>query len=395
MRHGERYPTRSLGRSLELLFTMLKQKNLTAINNLSFLNDYQSPALDSDNYDKETSTGPFSGHASMFLLGAQLRKWYGHLWNPNEKLALFTASQERIVDTAEYVSRGFFGNDWRNNSQLVILQEKASQGLNSLTPDIGCPNYDTLYKADYAVKYAAHGLKSTAKRFNRDLPGANIGTMDIGHLMSLCFYDLNVAGESELCNYFTPNDWVAFKYFRDLDYYFQAGSGNPLGYAVGSVVANASLNLLKESEMSKNSSLFLSFAHDTNLISYLTAFGIGIPVQPISWEQVHISNSLSQLTPMGARVIIEKIGCSDDEEDDSIKKFVRFIINDQVYPYPNCTTGPGFSCPIEEYIQKQESRFVDTATVCGIKKDYKAAKKLTFYWDWFSSPEKYNGDPTK
>lgn len=156
------------------------------------------------------------------------------------------------------------------------------------------------------------------------------------------FYDLNVAGESELCNYFTPNDWVAFKYFRDLDYYFQAGSGNPLGYAVGSVVANASLNLLKESEMSKNSSLFLSFAHDTNLISYLTAFGIGIPVQPISWEQVHISNSLSQLTPMGARVIIEKIGCSDDEEDDSIKSLLGSLLMIKYIHTQTVPLAPGF-----------------------------------------------------
>lgn len=338
----------------------------------------------------------------MFLLGSELRKWYGHLWNTSQVLPLFTGSQERVVDSAESVARGFFGPTWQEQSRLVVLSESEDQGFNSLTPDEGCPNFNYTFNGDYSSNFAAQALASTLKQFQNDLPGVKAEATDIINLMSLCYYDLNVVGESPWCEYFGANDWVAFEYARDLNYYYSTGPGNPLSLAVGSVVANASLSLLKQSQTSDNNnnqSLFMNFAHDSNLFEYLTAFGIAIPSDlQLRWDQLDKTHPISQLTPMGARISLEKLTCGGDngdsgnqsDNDDDNGTFVRFVINDAVYPYPNCTTGPGFSCPLKEYIAIQEARYVNPIVPCGVEKTSQAPTDLTFYWDWQANPDKYN-----
>lgn len=393
MRHGERYPTRRLGTALTAALQAVRAQNLTARNGLAFLNTYESPALDASNYDNETTAGPYSGFASMFLLGAELRRWYGHLWDPEEhaRLPFFAAGQHRVVVSAQNAARGFFGTGWRERARFVVLSEVPEQGLNSLTPDLGCPRYDGTHRADYAARYSERGLEAARARLQRDLPGARFSHQDVAGLMALCHYDLNVAGESPWCGYFAADDWRAFEHYRSLQYYYHAGPGNPLGQALGSVVANASLALLRQPANGSGSPLYLNFAHDSNLFGYMAAFGIAIPNEDLSWQHAAFPGLYSQLTPMAARINLEKLVCADDSGAE--KEYVRFVINEAVFPYPNCTSGPGFSCPLDDYASALEARLQDTAGACGIDREsYAAPTNLTFYWDWRESDEKYFND---
>ncbi|CAI4832985.1 ADS_G0000030.mRNA.1.CDS.1 [Saccharomyces cerevisiae] len=45
--------------------------------------------------------------------------------------------------------------------------------------------------------------------------------------------------------------------------------------------------------------------------------------------------------PQGARVYTEKFQCSNDT-------YVRYVTNDAVVPIETCSTGPGFSCEIND-----------------------------------------------
>lgn len=361
--------------------------------------------INSNNFEKETKTGPYNGYDSMRNLGSSLNNTYGHLWQPqsknsgfdssdkdnNEQLPFFVGGFERLVVSAQNAARGFFGDGWQEKSRFVVLNETLDQGLNSLTPEFGCPNYNSLYNSHYELNYYGVGLTSALSRFHNDLPGSNITAVQLAALMALCPYDLNVEGSSPWCSYFNEEDWKAFRYGRDLNYYYSGGPGNPLSYGLGSVVTNASLTLLKQSSTSKDQQIYLNFVHDTDLLEYLTAFGFDLPTGILPWDRQISDISVSQLVPMAARIYLEKLVCKVDSQSNTVtqNEFIRFVINDSVHPFPNCTSGPGNSCPLDQFIEVQESRYVDAIGICGFNKPYTVPTELSFYWDWKSNPALY------
>lgn len=461
-RHGERYPTVDLANSLSEFLHQVgpgNENGVVARNSLAFLNAYKSPALkDPGLYEQETFMGPYGGYQSMFSSGSEMRARYGHLWtrgsesdenddmdaktskddetiinngndndnNDNTIVPFFTASQERIVVTAINVARGFFGSKWKKHAQFVVLNETSDSGLNSLTPELGCPAFNGRYKGDYTTRYGELGLADALARFLNDLElvgpdGAHEGsaaavinatTEDIANLMSLCMYDLNAAGESSLCEYFTPNDWKAFEYKRDLDYYYYSGNGNPTVPAIGGVVSNATLRILEQPSSSSSTSantstnIYFNFAHETNLLMYLTSIGIFNPSHDLDWQAPSFRPNqwtTSHIVPMGARVALERLSYQNASDPLVTDQYVRFVVNDAVIPLDGCTTGPGFSCPLEKYLEIQGARIPSALETCGIEtkthnggrddddeeRRYKAPRELSFYWDWNSSPEKY------
>lgn len=381
MRHGERYPTKGLGTNVIKLLNRIKEKKLVAAGDLSFLNNYQSPALNPENFGKETTMGPYNGYASMFRFGGELRKWYGHLWNGVSKLPFFTASPERIVVTAQNVARGFIGDDWEKKSAIVVIPETPAQGLNTLTPDVGCPKFTSTGLEFRSLEYLSKALAGTIKRIEQDVPGLNITPFELHDFMSLCFYELNAIGESPICGYFNENEWKAFENTRDLVYYYYIGPGNPMSLAVSSLIANASLTLFTENNPSNSTSLYMNFAHEINILEYMNGFGIGLPDTSINWENPDFHFRISQLVPMGARLHLERLVCTDQHKKIP-QRYIRFIINGAVYPYPNCSSGPGFSCPFNQYVKIQKNRMLNPAKECGYTTNSTAPSSLTFYWDW-------------
>ena len=54
-RHGERYPSKSNGKSLEAIYAKFENYKGTFKGDLAFLNDYTYFVTDKNNYEKETS----------------------------------------------------------------------------------------------------------------------------------------------------------------------------------------------------------------------------------------------------------------------------------------------------------------------------------------------------
>lgn len=384
-RHGERYPDAFTESNINKILNQFKQKNLTAINDLYWYNSYTSPALNPAFVELESFQGPYSGDSNMFDFGGDVRSRYGHLHQDNVTLPIFTASQERIVLTAVNVARGFFGANWAKFSQFVVLNETSKVGLNSLTPVNGCPAFDSDFKEDYQTKWANIGLDRAAKRFQKNMPGANVTGSDIATLMEMCLYDLNVKGSSPWCDYFTADDWVAFDYVHELDYYYYCGNGNPSVPAVGGVVANAAIKILQSpASPSAGNALYLSFMHEVNILMILTALGFVNPARDLDFKQPDFTNrwKTSQLVPMGTRFAIERLSCTNATDPKVSEEFVRLVVNDAVIPHDTCTSGPGFSCPIDEFVNLSNTRIPDPISKCAINSTYTAAKNLTFYWDW-------------
>lgn len=71
---------------------------------------------------------------------------------------------------------------------------------------------------------------------------------------------------------------------------------------------------------------------------------------------------------MGGRIIFELLSCKAGK---SIKaeKFVRLNINDGITALPDCQSGPGKSCPLEQFAARTKRKGVevgDFGEVCGL-----------------------------
>lgn len=98
-----------------------------------------------------------------------------------------------------------------------------------------------------------------------------------------------------------------------------------------------------------------------------------LPVTHIATDRVW---RMSTVLPMGGRITFERLTCGRTEPSNS---FVRININDGVVPLPDCRSGPGGSCPLEQFVERVRRRREEVgefADVCGTTGD--GAQGITF-----------------
>jgi acid phosphatase len=86
----------------------------------------------------------------------------------------------------------------------------------------------------------------------------------------------------------------------------------------------------------------------------------------------------SQVSPMGGRTIFEVMSCKANNVTTSAK-YVRLNINDGITAIPDCRSGPGSSCPLEDFVartKKKGEEVRDFRERCGLGED--AAERITF-----------------
>ncbi|KAG0689153.1 acid phosphatase pho5 [Pichia californica] len=365
MRHGERYPSTKVGKTLKTLYTKLKDAaaNLTeVVGPLSFVNDLTYFA-DTEFYEQETFTGPYAGIGNAFTFGNIMRERYAHLVNTSKTLPIFTAGKKRVYDSAYNFAQGFTFNQYDQNYTMVVLPETSKYGVNSLTNTKACPNFDSDYEGpmvNMSLSYKTY----EADRLNALSPGFNITEDDISNMCTYCGFELNIRGESAVCDALSQDALVGFGYERDLNAYYGNGPGYNMSFVSGSAFTNATLTLLKDNKTEEN--LYLSFSHDNDLLRYLTFLGL-IDIDdelPVDHVEFYKFFSASGIVPMGARFITERLSCYN-ETTQTDEKYVRFLLNDQVVPFPSCSTGPGYSCPLDTYADIIESELLDFTELCG------------------------------
>jgi acid phosphatase len=86
----------------------------------------------------------------------------------------------------------------------------------------------------------------------------------------------------------------------------------------------------------------------------------------------------SQVTPMGGRIIFERLTCSGGSGG-AEKLYLRVNVNDGIVKIPHCSTGPGSSCPLEKFVAlvTQRGKEVgDFREKCNLTKD--SPDRITF-----------------
>lgn len=367
-RHGERYPTKSVAKSVKNFYEKIKAVKWDG--DLEFINDLTFFIEDPSNIALETNStnapDGYQGIATMELHGKVFKQRYGHLYNPDKKLPFFTTNNDRMYHSAEAFAKGFFDNDL-SNAEIVVIPEDRLQGLNSLTPKIGCPAFNTDTKS-IAKKYPEEWIDKLVERFLK----AKLTKNEAYEVFDYCAFELNVRGTSQMCNVPTSEDYVHNSYFYDLQNYYSHGPGNPWSRTVGSVPLDAMTRLLDSPD-----GIWLSFAHDDDIDHFLSALGLVTPDEDLDPTRLQFDRTYNHgyLVPQGTRVYTEKLECGD-------KTFVRFILNDAVIPLKQCYDGPGLSCEINDF----KTLVNETLLVKNFQKNCftpeDAPQELTFYWDW-------------
>ncbi|KAG7867103.1 hypothetical protein KL918_003298 [Ogataea parapolymorpha] len=381
MRHGERYPTKGTGKSLEELLTRLQNATVDAhIGPLAFVDDYDFFVHNTSWYEHETYTGAYAGSANAFKLGSLLRLRYNHLVNTSTITPVFTAGQERVYNTAKAFGQGFFFGGQAGEYKMVVLPETATQGANSLTNTEACVNFDGLYSDSILENVTLSYKEIEAARLNKLSPGLNITADDVYTMAGYCGFELDVAGTSKFCDALSMESLIGFGYDKDLSYYYSNGPGYNMSYVSGGVYANATATLLKQGPESAGT-LFFSFSHDNDLLRYVTALGLYDHEEELSLDEIEFRRSFksSEIVPMGGRLITERLSCYNTTSQKN-DVYVRLILNDQIVPVPDCISGPSYSCPLEEFVDLIEGSVIDYPAACNLNSSYPQA--LTFYWDW-------------
>lgn len=114
--------------------------------------------------------------------------------------------------------------------------------------------------------------------------------------------------------------------------------------------------------------------HDGDIVPMLAALGIfeddrDLPVDKIMWDRKW---KTSQVTPMGGRIIFERLSCASKSGPSGREIFIRFNVNDGIVPLPGCSQGPGGSCPLNsfmEHVKKRGEIAGDFRKTCGLPED--------------------------
>ena len=326
---------------------------------LEFLNTYQ--------YQMGESYLTGLGASTEFMSGAQFWNRYGRtLYNssvaqlaynasyPNgtarTKPVLRTTSQSRIENSQINWALGFFGVSFQEVPDPTLAN--ATMPFNVvIIPEGGTENntlasYDSCFNDDLApggqlgdlnlLNYLHVYLPAATKRMQQYAPsGFTFNVNDTYAMQSICAYEMQFISQSDFCFLFTEDEWTGFENTLDMEYYYDYSYGSPTGRAQGigyvqELIARLENEYIMTSNSSVNSTLdnnaddfplgekfYADFSHDDIIVSILTALSVDYFKSPPSLKQYPPNPNrhfvLSNITPFGARLITEVIGCSSPD----------------------------------------------------------------------------------
>ncbi|KZF20409.1 3-phytase [Xylona heveae TC161] len=340
------------------------------------------------------------------------------------KPVLRTTSQSRIQNSQINWALGFFGDSFQavpdptfanatDAFDVVIIPEGGTENstLAAYDPCFNDWEYEIGYLGDYDMyEYIPKYLGPATARLQQHAPkGFTFTTNDTYAMQNICAYEHNYIGMSDFCSFFTEDEWTGYENTLDIQYYYDYAWGNPTARAQGigyvqELIARLTDQYITVSNSSVNSTLddndttfplnqpfYADISHDDIILSILTAMSLDYFKDPPSLTQYppdpHRRFILSQLTPFGARLITEVIGCGSTDPEpvsyprvqytptqygynpaNATNKFIRMRLNNGILPLNtlrggqcgNATAGTGRTdglCALDQFLATQQDSY--------------------------------------
>ncbi|KAH8680859.1 histidine phosphatase superfamily [Xylariales sp. PMI_506] len=372
-RHGARDPT--LGKTL--LYGALVSRIQSSVTkygkHFQFIKNY--------NYTLGADQLSDFGRQQMVNSGIKFYQRYEDL-TQGELPFLRSAGQERVVESAVKWAEGFhqarMGDTHFNSSDdypynILVIPEEA--GVNNTLSGGLCTAFESGSNFGPAAMAQAAWLETFAppitERLNNNLPGANLSNSDTIAFMELCPFETvaNKDGRlSRFCHLFTNEEWHGYDYYESLGKWYGYSNGNPLGPTQGVGFVNELIARLTgqpvQDHTTTNSTLddspatfpldktlYADFSHDNDMLGIFAAMGLYNLTEPLSnttRQSPRQTNgfSASWAVPFAARMYVEKLSCSDYEEE-----LVRVLVNDRVIHLQNCDADKLGRCTVSKFVE--------------------------------------------
>ncbi|CAF3407061.1 unnamed protein product [Rotaria sp. Silwood1] len=377
VRHGSIYANdydynNTIHPFLQRLKRWSRELNFSQSTEFAFLARWTSPITNST---KQVEKLTKSGILEAFNLGTQLAYRYPHLLSPkrSSSFKIWASESDRTQQSADMLLTGLYGGQ-NTLGQVINISEEKNRGANTLTPKKTCPRFQASWGGQQAHMWLKKYTKPIVIRLNMHNPGFNLSANDILAMQEICGYETAIRGSSPFCKIFTPEEWLSFEYYFDIKYYYELGYGNDLSPSLGMPWVVASSDLFYRTT---DQNLYISVAHREMPPFILTALGL---YNDSSSADVQTSNSTfslhqinygriwksSKFIPFLGRVALERLDCSSAMYNGS---FVRVLINSVPKPLPGCASGPGASCPLEQYmhyVRKRNEQHSTFSKACNI-----------------------------
>ncbi|KAJ6532022.1 phosphoglycerate mutase-like protein [Mycena capillaripes] len=348
-RHGSRFPLSSelpyvtnLTVKLAGAAAAIKKANLP--DSLAFLKDGYTTSLGINNL-----TAP--GRRQLFDHGVDFRLRYPNL----VATSVLAGNQDRVVESAQWFSQGFFGRDWPGlEANMFKLINEDLVTISWITPMDTCPKWQYAYGQNAVDTWGAVYLPPIAKRLNKLVPGVNFTAGDAHGALYACAYDYAAYAASPWCGVFTEEEIMNFEYELDLlmNGAFGYNLPSPMGPTLGTLFVNKLIerfsNVTGDAQQ-----MYLEFGHDTTIDMALTALGLAKDKKPLPATGPVPANRAfrtSTQVPFGAQMVWEKFTCSSCAGPQ-----IRLLLNDAPFPLQSCAKShfdaAHGSCALDAFVK--------------------------------------------
>jgi acid phosphatase len=369
-RHGSRYPDPPAYKQWVGLQSKIMNSSATAEGALSFISTWK-PAL--QNPSQEISHLSIGGYKELYDMGATYRWRYPSLYTDNQPFILwanaFFPNSSRVIESARLFARGFMGPNATALGRVYVLNNTDPRGLaNSLAVSDLCPAYKDTMGGSAATTWANIYLPPIAARINTlttPRGAVNFNNTDVSLFPLLCGFESQITGNrSPWCDVFNEKELEAYEYSQDIRFYYGHGPGSlknstfmlPFLSALVSRFVDGPNKTYTSSDGTPFTPppFIASFTNDAQINQLVSQIGIfdneaPLPPNRIPNDQKYIS---SRFVPMRGTIGFERLTCTGNQKrNQKSGQFIRVVLNDVVYPVVGCDSGPGRSCPLENYAQ--------------------------------------------
>lgn len=354
-RHGARFPTSGATQGI-----------VAALAKIQSVPQFDDPALQflkTFKYTLGTNDLVPYGAEQSFDAGQLAFTRYSKLIKEDNLPFVRTDSSERVRVSALNWTSGFAsasGNKFIPEPPLVL----SSAGNDTLEDT--CPNAPSSDPQDEAW-INTFAPRITAK-LNAGAPGANLTNLDIFSLISLCpFETVAKQVKSDFCTLFEsfPEAFPGFAYVGDLDKFYGAAYGNPLGRVQGVGYVNELLARLTNSPVRDNTqtnrtldsspvtfplnrTLYADFSHDNQMASIFATIGLFRQPEPLDPTHPDPKRTFraSALVPFSGRMVVERLQCGHTKK-------VRIFVQDVLQPLEFCGGDEHGLCTVDAFVESQ------------------------------------------
>lgn len=368
----------------------------TNASELAFLQSWK-PVL--NNPAAQISQISLGGYKELYDMGVYYRHKYPDFYRENDPFVLWANmyTGPRVIDSARLFARGYLGPNATSVGKVYAINQTDPRSIaNSLAPSDLCANYKD-DPAGNSTAWANVYLPPIAERINSLLSGGlNFTTDDITSFPYLCGFETQITGvRSPWCDVFTEEETLQYEYAQDIRYYYGTGPGTSLNSNLMLPFLTAIIERFVDGPNATYTSqsnnyttapfhpnpLIATFANDGQISQLAAATGVfdsqdPLPITEMLEDRIYKATNVN---PMRGTIGFERLNCGSEG------LFMRVKFNDAVYPVADCQSGPGKSCPLEEYaelIGGKSEEFGDWQERCGNEEaDRVPEAKTTFLKD--------------